>query len=253
MPDLRHPALDRLDAPGVLDRSGGDAYVRAELDPQRLVDGWALGRAAGWVGRRPGRDVPWLSAVGDPADAARLAAAVRARTAGTAAAPHGATLPRGAVPLLAGVEVPVATDWDWFWTDDAPPRRAGEEQVRWLGAGDEDDVAALLAADSPRHSAVPGGPGVVRWCGVRLDGRLAATAAWVEHVRGVPHLASIATAATVRGHGWGAAVTAWVTRALLAEHGWVTLGMYADNGVARAMYRRLGYRDTHLFTSGRFG
>jgi predicted GNAT family acetyltransferase len=72
-------------------------------------------------------------------------------------------------------------------------------------------------------------------------------------VRGVPHLASIATAAAVRGQGLGAAVTAWLTRALLAQHGRVTLGMYADNEVARRMYRALGYRDTHLFSSGRFG
>jgi predicted GNAT family acetyltransferase len=47
-------------------------------------------------------------------------------------------------------------------------------------------------------------------------------------------------------------VTAWLTRQLLAEGtGWVTLGMYSDNDVARRMYLRLGYQCDHRFTSGR--
>jgi predicted GNAT family acetyltransferase len=67
----------------------------------------------------------------------------------------------------------------------------------------------------------------------------------------VPHLASIATSGERRGRGYGAAVTAWLTRALLREGtGWVTLGMYSDNDVARRIYRRLGYRCDHRFTSG---
>jgi predicted GNAT family acetyltransferase len=55
-----------------------------------------------------------------------------------------------------------------------------------------------------------------------------------------------------RGQGLGAAVTGWLTRTLLDEGtGWVTLAMYSDNDVARRMYRRLGYANDHLFTSGR--
>ena len=66
----------------------------------------------------------------------------------------------------------------------------------------------------------------------------------------VPHLASIATHPDVRGTGLGAAVTAALTRQLLAEgHEVVTLGMYADNVVARRMYLRLGYRCAHEFSS----
>ncbi len=114
---------------------------------------------------------------------------------------------------------------------------------------------------------------MLRWCGVRdghggsdgsddvrpwrsegglRTGRLLACAAHTEHAPDVPHLASIATQPDARGHGFGAAVTAWLTRTLLAEgHEVVTLGMYADNDVARRLYHRLGYRSDHAFTSGR--
>ena len=47
------------------------------------------------------------------------------------------------------------------------------------------------------------------------------------------------------------AVTAWITRELLATGSdWVTLGMYSDNEVARRLYHRLGFRCDHYFTSG---
>jgi predicted GNAT family acetyltransferase len=124
--------------------------------------------------------------------------------------------------------------------------------VRWLDAAD-DELLALLEADSPTYSARPGGEFVRRWCGVRDDaGGLVACAAEVEYVPGVPQLASIVTRADRRGSGLGAAVTAWLTRRLLEEGApTVTLGMYSDNDVARGMYTRLGYRVAHRFTSGR--
>ena len=67
---------------------------------------------------------------------------------------------------------------------------------------------------------------------------------------GVPHLASIATHPSARGRGLGALVTAALTRRLLDEGApVVTLGMYADNDVARRMYLRLGFRCDHRWSS----
>ena len=46
-------------------------------------------------------------------------------------------------------------------------------------------------------------------------------------------------------------MTAALTRALLDEGcDVVTLGLYADNPAARAMYDALQFRDDHRFTSG---
>ncbi|MDP9392853.1 MAG: GNAT family N-acetyltransferase, partial [Actinomycetota bacterium] len=161
-------------------------------------------------------------------------------------------VPRGAPALLPAALRPTQPeDWDWFWTRTPPPAQDGEPRVRWLDDMADDTLRSFLKASSPRYSAEPGDRHVRRWCGiVDGDGSVRATAAWTEYVAGVPHLASIATHPDARGRGLGAAVTAWITRELLRSHDWVTLGMYADNETARRMYRRLGYRDEHLMTSG---
>jgi predicted GNAT family acetyltransferase len=97
---------------------------------------------------------------------------------------------------------------------------------------------------------VPGRPGVERWVGLREGGELVAVGANAPISAPVPHLASIATLPALRGRGLGAAVTAALTRSLLAEgHSVVTLGMYSDNPVARRVYERLGFRCDHRFSS----
>jgi GNAT superfamily N-acetyltransferase len=190
-------------------------------------------------------------ALGPAADAAALAVAV----AGQPDIDIGSvSLPRDAdVHLQPSYVLDPRNDWEWFVTWEAPPAQPHEDRVRWLDEQvDGDDITALLAEWSPRHDVMPGDQGVRRWCGLRGDNGLLAVAAHTEHRPGVPHLASIATTGAVRRRGLGAAVTAWLTRQLLAEGtGWVTLGMYSDNDVARRMYLRLGYQCDHRFTSGR--
>jgi GNAT superfamily N-acetyltransferase len=236
----------------VVRASGDDVYVRCSLPGGRPVVGWALdgpgGGAVGWALRDSASG--WLTVVGEPEAAARLVV----EAAGTGTPVRAVTVPRGAPALLPErLRLAGGKDWDWFWTDRIGPPLPGEYLVRWLRPADEDDVAALLEASSPRHSARPGEPYVRRWCGIRdAAGLLVACAAHLEYLAGVPHLASIATRPDHRGRGLGGAVTAWLTRRLL-EEGFpvVTLGMYADNAVARRLYGRLGYRLAHRFTSGR--
>ena len=70
-------------------------------------------------------------------------------------------------------------------------------------------------------------------------------------VPGLLHISSVATGPEFRRNGYGAALTAWVTRAFLAEgRSPATLGMYAWNDTARRMYRRLGYVGEHTFSAG---
>ena len=165
-----------------------------------------------------------------------------------------ATVPREAHPALPrhlGLERP--NEWEWFATTTLPPVQPAEDQVRWLGEPDHDDIVALLRAHSGRHDAEPGQPHARQWCGIRDDaGDLVAVAAHTESWSTVPFLASIATRGDQRGRGLGGAVTAFITRRLLEEgRPRVTLGMYSDNDVARRLYLRLGYRVVHRFTSGR--
>jgi ribosomal protein S18 acetylase RimI-like enzyme len=228
-----------------------DPYLRWQVPPEKVLARWDDDEGVALL--QQGRQgVPVLTVVGTPQTAVRLAPAALATHD-----VHRTTLPRGAVEAL-GRHAPEAAarlhggaDWDWFWTVTPPPPQRGEHDVVRLHDAD-DEVRELLAVSSPRHSAVPGAPGVERWVGLRENGsgRLLACAANEPFRAGVPHLASVAVRPDVRGRGLGAVVTAALTRGLLAD-GFpvVTLGMYADNDVARRLYLRLGFTCAHEFTS----
>jgi ribosomal protein S18 acetylase RimI-like enzyme len=245
------PALRRLSGAGELLALLADDFARAEVDPARVHSTWALGDAAGWLTssrRVPGR--AHLVALGPAEDAAALLQSVAEQPDVTLGS---VTLPRDADRHLPAYRLDPRNDWEWFVTRQAPAIQPGEDAVGWLADSSADDVLGLLRTWSPRHDAEPGQSGVLRWAGVRAaDGSLLAAAAHTEHRPGIPHLASVVTHGDHRGRGLGAAVTAWLTRSLLTEGtGWVTLGMYSDNDAARRLYRRLGFANDHLFTSGR--
>ncbi len=242
---VRGPALSpsphRFDAEA-------DPFLRWQLRPDTVQRRWDRrdGVAVLQEGRR---GVPVLTVLGSPATALAVLPEALAEER-----VERATLPRGAIELLArhgeDARIGPGADWEWFWTDLAPPDVPGEDRVLPLRDADA-EIAALLHVASPRHSAVPGAPGIDRWVGVRDDlGALVAVAANEPMRPDVPHLASIATHPSVRGTGLGAAVTAALTRRLLADgYPVVTLGMYADNDVARRTYRGLGYCCAHEFSS----
>jgi GNAT superfamily N-acetyltransferase len=249
----RTDGVRRLDDPAALLRlAGDDVYVRSTFDPGEVGECWAgPGTAVGW--RVPSRRFGGsghLIATGDPADAAALAGQLLAGPV-----PLGSlSLPRDADRLVRpALQLAPRNDWEWLYADTAPPVRAHEDAVGWLGTDDADEILDLLTTWSGRHDAVPGDEHVVAWAGVRAaDGTLAAVGAHLEYRAGVPFLASIATAGDHRGRGYGAAVTAWITRrALESGHELVALGMYSDNDVARQMYLRLGFRVDKRWTSGR--
>ncbi len=248
---VSRPALRKLSGTDELLALLADDYALAEVDPARVHSAWALADAAGWLTssrRVPGRS--HLVALGPAEDAAALLDEVAQQPDVRLGS---VTLPRDADRHLPAYRLDPRNDWEWFVTRATPPSQPGEQAVGWLADSSADEVLALLHTWSPRHDAEPGQRGVLRWAGVRAaDGMLLAAAAHTEHRPGVPHLASVVTHGEHRGRGLGAAVTAWLTRALLAEGtGWVTLGMYSDNDAARRLYRRLGFANDHRFTSGR--
>jgi predicted GNAT family acetyltransferase len=71
-------------------------------------------------------------------------------------------------------------------------------------------------------------------------------------VQGVPHIASVATHPDYRGQGLARATVGVMTTQLLDEGvPRVTLGSYAYNAPAAAVYRSLGYEVRHRWRSGR--
>ena len=160
---------------------------------------------------------------------------------------------------FAAVSAPVGLgtrggSWDWMWTTTAPPVLAGESSVVTLSADCQQEVEAFLAVENPRTHGEPFARADQLWVGVREpeSGRLMAVGCSEPLRSGVPTLSGIAVGESWRGQGWGAAVTAYLTRLGVASVGACTLGMYADNDVARRVYHRLGYVTGMEWRSGWF-
>lgn len=82
------------------------------------------------------------------------------------------------------------------------------------------------------------------WYGIWADDRLVACGA--DRSRGdIGFLAGLTVSPDQRGQGLGAALTAGMTRALLARYDTVGLGVYPSNVGAVRLYRRLGFTNTH--------
>ena len=223
--------------------------VLAALPGSLLLRQIAAKRAPGYAAYARGGAVglyhafgpePDLVVIGDPDDAAELAREIRA------AHPD---LGGGAfsVPAAAGARL-VAEDglvrvdgWAFRWTGVPPPLAV--TGAEWLTAGDEPEVKDLLARGFPDASMPVGHPGVLRWAGLRRDGRLVAAAADTTLLPDLGFLASITSDPDARGTGAGAAITAWATARLIEQHGACGLWHMSANVVAAALYTRLGFHD----------
>ncbi|MCW2616170.1 MAG: family N-acetyltransferase [Frankiales bacterium] len=237
------PPTALTSAAEVLVATAHDPFARLSLR-RPLVRGWIGPGAAAWVGTDAFEDVPYLSALGDPAAVGALVGDLVPELAHR----QRVTLPRGSgahLPAWVGLD---GTHWDFRWLDAPPDEQPGEDAV---GPVADDAVADLLRRASPTASSLPGDAKVRRWVGVERDGRLVACAADTSAVDRIGHLSSIAVDPALRGQGLGAAVTAALTRTLFGEGcELVALGMYADNAAGRALYDALGFHDDHRFTSG---
>ncbi|MFI6067641.1 GNAT family N-acetyltransferase [Micromonospora sp. NPDC051227] len=135
------------------------------------------------------------------------------------------------------------SDWDFHWTDTAPPAQPDEQPVVRLTDADQPALAALVEESFPSSTSRPGDPRVVDWYGIRAGDRLVACGA--DRSQGdIGFLAGLTVAPDQRGRGLGASLTAGMTRALLARHDMVGLGVYTHNVAAGRLYRRLGYTNT---------
>lgn len=228
----------------VLVATGHDPFARGSLR-RPGVRGWAAGGAVAWLAIDAEDRTSYLNALGSPAEVGALLADLLGEL------PPGQrlTVPRGTPAHLPAWVALAGTDWDLRWLAAPPAPRPGEQAV--VDGLDDAEVGVLLAASSPTASAQPGDPAVRRWVGIREGGRLIACAADTSAATGVGHLSSIAVHPQARGRGLGGAITAALTRRLFDEGcDLVTLGMYAGNTHARAMYDALGFADDHPFTSG---
>ena len=155
------------------------------------------------------------------------------------------SVPRGTVRVVSD-RLDLGTrggEWDWMWTRHEPPAVPGEEAVNDLGLEMRTEMERFLVEHSPRTHGQPFARPGQHWVGVRdpADGSLVAVGGSEPSQGGTPTLAGIAVAGHRRGEGWGAAVTAHLTRRAVRGWGACALGMFADNDVARRVYLRLGF------------
>jgi GNAT superfamily N-acetyltransferase len=141
-------------------------------------------------------------------------------------------------------------DWDFRWSQGAPPPQAGQDEVRPVD--DTDAINRLLDAAFPDSMLRPGHPMVSGWYGIWGGSSLVACAADRSTHLGQPTvgvLGGIAVHPDHRRHGWGAAVTAGLTVVLRSRHELVALGVVAGNDPASRLYDRLNFTGLHELTA----
>ncbi|WP_405434026.1 GNAT family N-acetyltransferase [Micromonospora sp. NBC_00617] len=237
------------DRAAILAAAGDHPFVRHSLSPGVPARGYRRDGAVLWL-LPPERGLG-ADAIGRTEPVLEICAALIAD--GVLRPEHRMHLPRLDPALLAGrLTVDEFVDWDFHWTTVAPPAQPDEQRVVRLTDADRPALAALVDEAFPNTTTRPDDPRVIDWYGIRADGRLVACGA--DRSRGdVGFLAGLTVAPDQRGRGLGAALTAGMTRALLARHDTVGLGVYPDNVQAVRLYRRLGFTDILSLTAIRLG
>lgn len=251
------PVIQRIaDHRELISAVDGEPFVRYEIGAGLAGPAWVLGRSA-VIFRPTHTGLSGLAAIGETDALVRLFGELgAAATDGL----QSLTATRAALPALAAVLPPLhpGGEWDWMWTTVAPAQLPGEDQlVRLDDTADAEELRALNELGNPTAESKPGTGRSELWLGIRdRGGAIVAAGSLHRTPAGAPHLTGIVTSPDHRGRGYGAAVTAGLTRASLTMPGRVTgvstLGMYAGNDVARRIYHRLGYRTAQQFSSRRF-
>ncbi|HEX5540134.1 MAG TPA: GNAT family N-acetyltransferase [Micromonospora sp.] len=236
----------------VLAATSGHPYARLTTGGDGAVTGYLLNGTTVWTG--PGPWGPVACALGDAEQAATVFAALA--DAGSLGGASWLHLPRASTTMLAALAAQLPFEhhdqWEFRWTSNPPPAEPGEERVIRLTNADHSEIVALIEEAFPDTTTRPGDPRIVRWFGIRAGERLVACGADRSN-GGVGFLAGLTVATDLRGRGLGAALTAAMTRRLLADHDEVALGVITDNQSAVRLYERLGFTKTLARTSVRLG
>ncbi|MBV1850376.1 GNAT family N-acetyltransferase [Catellatospora tritici] len=237
-----HPVL--TGRPALLDRLDAHPYARLTAGGAE-VHGYEHDGALVWTALGPWG--PVAASLGDTHAAIEVFGQLA--DAGALAQTRWLHLPRVPAEAVARrLPVVIQDDWDFMWTTLAPQPLPGEASVRALDPDEHAAVDAVLDEALPHSTSRPGDPRIRRWYGISEGDRLVAVAG-DRSAHDVGFLAGIGVAADRQGCGYGAALTAAVTRLLLAEFGLCSLGVMADNTGAIRLYQRLGYTNAIPRTS----
>lgn len=220
------------------------ALTRSSLILGDFQLGWTDDAATVWLGGPDTR--PRVTGSGPPDAVAALLDRLMPQLPGTA----WFSLPRGAADGLAAHRSVVRVgDWELRWLSVAPTVRSNAAE--WL-PGDSAEVGALIETAYPEAEARPGDPEVRGWMVIRGADRAIVAAAADTSGTATGRISAVATAPAARGRGYGAAVTSALCRKMLTEFDLVILGLYLHNDPARRLYKRIGFHDAQVVTSGKW-
>ncbi len=224
-----------------------DAFVRWSVPLDDDTACWAVGSSVALVHQRAPRPLlpsPWAVLLGRRPELHPLVAALPGLIG---APPAGVTMSADSYDLIpADWGLAARGHWDYMATSTAP-QVSGD--VRIEPVHDVAVVNSVLDADNADAHARPGDPDVQCWLGIADGSGMACVGALVTTHNGGGHLRAITTLRRARGQGYGAALSAALTRRGLLLSPEVTLGVYSDNVAAIRLYERLGYRRVHRLTS----
>ncbi|MEO6790338.1 MAG: GNAT family N-acetyltransferase [Ornithinibacter sp.] len=240
----------------LLQASGHHRVVTLDVGSGFGAPAFAVGPAGGATvafHHRSDHGIPGSAVLGTASGLAVLLADARVRAWVLGGGNRHLSVPRGSVHVVEEC-LDLGTrggEWDWMWTTSLPPTVPGESVVGVLAPTCADETKAFLAEHSPRTHGQPFARPGQHWVAVRdaRSGALVATGCSEPCAAGTPTLAGIAVDGARRGEGWGAAVTAHLTRRAVTDHGACALGMFADNDGARHLYERLGFTTGMQWTS----
>lgn len=248
--------LRRLpDHPSLLAMTGDDAWVRWAVPCP--LDGLAVTTGSVVAVERHGRRHGWwlwpLPAAASPGRALKAALAGLGEEGLLQSAESVSVPRRWAAVRDRRVPTGEGGDWEWMWTCTPPaPAPCEEELVELSDLDHAEEIMSFARSHHPRSWADAGTGRTELWLGLRdPEGRLLAVGGMERLDTGVPHLAGIVTHTGARRRGLGRLVTAALTRRAIADSGVCTLGVYADNTAAVALYHRLGFRTAHSWSSRR--
>jgi GNAT superfamily N-acetyltransferase len=231
----------------ILDATAHHPYARFATAMSVGITGVAGDGAVLWTGVGPfGRLAQGLG----PADA--LDALVARWLASGDAAVNWLNVPRCPPDRTPG-RLAVREHWNFRWSTQPPPAVPGIDQV--MPIDDADALNRLLDMAMPHTELRPGHPMALGWYGIWEDGRLVACAADRSACCADPKAEVVGVVGAVavdpeqRRRGFGAAVTAALTRRLRDSYDLVTLGVVEGNDGAARIYQRLGYDGVIPLTS----